>query len=175
MTRSRKLLPIALAALLLSACELVDSVEVAVFGPHCGGSGVPPELDGNELYIHDSHSFDWDRIDEAIALLQPYENAHDLYVMDSLGALYLRKAVTLADDPAYFRRAVHYLGWAALCGDGLAVQYLSGIYSEGLAGIEKNPELGTCLDRAYSPHLYERVQIAGRVWSCGLRMENLPR
>ena len=174
MTRSKKLLPIALAAFIfLSGCELVDSVEVAVFGPRCGASNVPPELDGNDLNIHGDY-FDWDRIDEAIALLQPYEHTHDLYVMDSLGALYLRKAVTLSDDPEYFRRGVHYLGWAALCGDGLAVQYLSGIYGEGLAGIEKNPELGACLDRAYSPYLYERALIAGRVWDCGLRVEDLP-
>lgn len=172
--RSKKLLPAALAALLLlSACELVDAVEVAVSGPECGGSGVPAVLENSDLYIHDWHRFDWDRIDEGIALLQPYEHTHNPYIMASLGVLYARKAATLSDDAAYYRRASRLFAWTALCGLGEGVFMLAGLVREGL-GVEKNPKFAACLKRAYYANIHENVPIAGRVWGCGVRLEDFP-
>jgi hypothetical protein len=174
MMRSRKLLPLAFVALqFLAACELVDAVEVAVSGPECGGSGVPDVLKNTDLYIHDWHRFDWGRIDEGIALLQPYEHTHNPYIMASLGVLYARKAVTLSDDPAYFRRAARLFAWTALCDLGGGAFFLAGLVSEGL-GVEKNPELASCLRRAYDANIHDYVPIAGRAWGCGVRLENFP-
>ena len=86
----------------------------------------------------------------------------------------------LSGDPAYDRRSVRLLHWAALCGQGLAVVLLSGVHDEGVLGVEKNPDLGTCLeriyeayDRPYDSDLFSRGLIAGRVWGCGVRMEEL--
>ncbi len=170
MMRSKKLLPLAFAALLLSGCELVDAVEVAVSGPECGSFGLPPELAIKDIYVNDHH-FDWDRIDGMLAVLEPYEDRHNPLILNALGVLYIRKAVTLSDDPAYFRRGVHLLRWAALCGQATAVWFLSEFYNEGLMGVEKNPEFGACLDRSYDPERIERALIPGRVWGCGLRVD----
>ena len=41
-------------------------------------------------------------------------------------------------------------------------------------GVEKNPELGACLDRSYDPEKIERALIPGRVWGCGVRLEDVP-
>lgn len=172
-TRPKKLLLAVIPAFLfLSGCELVDAIEVAVSGPHCGASDVPAVLENSDLYIHDWHRFDWDRIDEAIALLQPYEHAHNPYIMVSLGVLYARKAVTLSDDPAYFRRAARLFAWTALCGLGDGAFMLAGLYREG-SGVEKDSELADCLDRAYEAKIRVYVPISAPVWSCGVRMENL--
>jgi hypothetical protein len=173
MMRSKKLLPAATAALLLlSGCELFDAFEVAVSGPECGAFGFPAELESQDLHVLD-HRFDWDRLDGMLAVLEPYEHTHGPDILWALGVLYVRKAVTLSDDPAYFRRGVQLFHWAALCGNGVAVEMLSDVYSGGLAGIEQDPELADCLDRAYDPALYERALIPGRVWGCGVRLKDL--
>lgn len=174
MTQFGKMLPVGLAALLLlSACELIDAVEVAVSGPHCGSFDIPPELENKDLNVID-HRFDWDRIDELITLLESYEDDHNPHILFALGVLYIKKAVTLSDDPAYFRRGVRLFHWAALCGQMAAVEMLSGLYSEGDFGVEKNPEFDACLNRSYDPHKNERALIPGRLWSCGLRVKDLP-
>jgi len=174
MTGTKKLLPAAMAAFIsLSGCELADAVEVAVSGPHCGAFGVPPGLEKEDLYVLD-HYFDWDRIDGMIAVLEPFEQSYSPIVLSSLGLLYIRKAVTLSDDPAYFRRGVHLLRWAALCGDAVSVAFLSDFYSKGLAGLDLNLELAACLDRSYDPEKIERALIPGRVWGCGLRVGDVP-
>jgi hypothetical protein len=171
---SRNLLPAAMTDFIfLSGCELADAIEVAVSGPRCGRFGIPPELEGKELHVLD-HRFDWDRLDEMLAVLEPYEDSHGPDILWALGVLYIRKAVALSDDPAYFRRGVRLNRWAALCGSGVAVEMLSGVYSEGFPGVEKDTKLAACLDRAYDPALYERALIPGRVWGCGLRMEDVP-
>lgn len=181
MTRSKKLISSAIATLLfLSGCELVDAVEVTMSGPHCGRFGIPPELENKDLNVLD-HRFDWDRIDGMIAVLEPYEHSHDPDVLFALGALYVKKAVTLSYDPAYFRRGVRLFRWAALCGHGPAAMMLSGLHSEGvpgaerdseeLLGFEMNPELGACLQRLEDPNSY--IISSGRVWGCGLRMEDV--
>ncbi len=173
MTHSRKLLLIAISALpLLSGCEVVDAFEAAVSGPECGSFEFPAELENVDLNVLD-HRFDWDRLDGVLAVLEPYEDSYGPDILFALGVLYLRKAATLSNDPAYFRRGVRLLAWAALCGQAPAVLFLSGVYSEGLPGIEKDPELGACLDRAYYLNKDKRALIPGRVWACGLRMENL--
>ena len=177
MTHFRKMLPAALAVLLLlSACELVNAVEVAVSGPECGRSGelgYPPELAKKNLYALDP-SFDWDRLDEMIAVLESYEDGHGPDVRFSLGISYIMKASTLSDDPAYYRRGVRMLRWAALCGVEPAVELLSGVYREGFPGVDKDSELAACLDRSHDPLKHERALIPGRVWGCGLRVEDLP-
>lgn len=181
MTHFRKILPAALAALLLlSACELVDAIEVAVSGPECGSFGMPPELEERGLYLFDGPR-DWYQIDEMIAVLDPYEGDRGPDVLFALGVSYMRKAHKLSDDPAYYRRGVRLLDWAALCGQPLAAYYLGSIYDEGMVGVEKNPEFGACLNRVYKVHhrpydffSYNRALIAGRVWGCGLRVEDLP-
>lgn len=180
MIRSNKLLPIAIAALLLSAgCEVVEDFEVAMSGPHCGDFGVPAELENKDLGVLD-HRFDWERIDGMIALLKPYERSHDPDILFALGVLYVKKAVTLSYDPVYFRRGVRLFRWAALCGHGPAAMMLSGLYSEGLPGakgntedllgVERDPELGACLRQLNDPDSY--IINSGRVWGCGLRMRN---
>jgi len=191
-TRYRQLLPLAFAAmLLLSGCELADVIEVAVSGPHCGRSGIPPELEerGLNLFGHAPEPmsrdqfgrvFDPDRLDNAIiAVLEPYEDSHGPDVLFALGLTYVRKAGTLPDNPAYYRRGERLLAWAALCGQPLAAYYLGSFYEERLPGVDKDPELGACLIRLhdldnYEPHLIIRAQFAGRVWACGLRLENFP-
>ena len=174
MMRSKKLLPLAFVALLLlPACELVDAVKVAVSGPECGSFGLPPEIADKNLYPL-AHRFDWDRNDELIAVLAPHEHSHGPDVLFALGFSYVRKALILSNDPAYFRRGVRLLRWAALCGDGAAAGFLSYFYKEGLMGVEKNPELAACLERSYDPHKIERALIAGRVWRCGVRVDDLP-
>ncbi len=173
MKRFRTILPLAIAVLLLlSACELVDAVEVAVSGPECGAFGFPAELDSVDLHVLD-HRFDWDHLDGMLAVLAPYEDSQGPDIMWALGVLYIRKAVTLSDDPAYFRRGVRLIRWATLCGQAPAVSLLSGVYGEGLFGIKKDPELAACLDRAYNPHKHERALIPGWVWGCGLRVEDV--
>lgn len=182
MNRSKKPLAAAFAALLfLSSCEVVDDFEVALSGPHCGRFGIPPELENKDLNVLD-HRFDWDRLDGMLALLEPYEDSHGPHILFALGVLYMRKAVTLSNDPAYFRRAARLFHWAALCGQAPAVSMLSGLYGEGLSGaegvtremfgVERNPELAACLHRAYEANKYNYAPIPGRVWGCGLRMED---
>ena len=174
MTRSKKLLPAAIAALLLlSGCELVDAFEVTMSGPECGSFGLPPELEERGLYLFDGPR-DWDQIDEMIVVLEPYEGSHGPDVLLALGISYLRKSEKLSGDPAYDRRGVRLLHWAALCGQGLAVFLLSGVYDEGMMGVEKNPDLGACLDRIYDPGKNEVTLIAGRAWGCGLRVADPP-
>jgi hypothetical protein len=158
--------------LLLSGCELVDAVEVAVSGPNCGSIGIPAELENVDLHVLD-HRFDWDRLDGMLAVLEPYEDTHGPDILWALGVLYLRKSSTLSDDSAYSRRGARLLAWAALCGQSSAVSLLSGVYSDGLAGIEKDPELGACLDRAYNPLKHQRALIPGWVWGCGLRVDDV--
>lgn len=166
--------PAALAALLLlSGCELVDAVDVAVSGPHCGSFGMPPELEERGLYLFDGPR-DWDQIDEMIAVLEPYKGGHGPDVLLALGVSYLRKAHKLSDDPAYYRRGVRLLHWAALCGQGVAVVLLSSLYDGGFAGVEKNPERGACLDRVHGPNKNEGTLIAGKAWGCGVRLEDVP-
>ena len=165
----RKLLGAAISALLfLSGCELVGVGVMAVSGPACGKFGIPPVLDKNKVNI-----LDWDRIDESIAALQEYEHAHIPDIMAALGFLYARKAVTLSDDPAHNERAVRFFTGAALCGYGPAVSYLGGFYSEGLFGLDRDLELGTCLTTVYEIYGHERSLIPGRVWACGLRIESV--
>ena len=182
MTRSNTLLPIAIAALLLSAgCELVDDFEVAMSGPHCGKFGIPAELENEDLGVLD-HRFDWDRIDGMIAQLKPYEHSHDPDILFALGVLYVKKAVTLSYDPVHLRRGVRLFRWAALCGHGPAAMMLGGLHSEGLPGaewdseellgFEMNPELGACLQQLEDPGSY--IISSGRVWGCGLRVDDLP-
>lgn len=174
MTHFGKMLPAALAALLLiSGCEIVDAVEVAVSGPECGAFGLPPELADKNLYALDPH-FAWDRLDEMIAMLESYEQSHGPDVLFSLGISYMMKASTLSDDPAYYRRGIRLFHWAALCGESAAVLMLSGAYSEGFPGVERDPELAACLDRVYYLNLEKRKPIPGPVWGCGLRVEDLP-
>ena len=134
---------------------------------------MPPELEERGLYLFDG-PHDWYQIDEMIAALEPYEGGHGPDVLFALGVSYLRKSDKLSGDPSYDRRGVRLLHWAALCGQGLAVVLLSDIYDAGLMGVEKNPELGACLERSSDPEKNERALIPGRVWSCGLRMEDVP-
>ena len=146
---------------------------MAASGPHCGSFDFPAELENIDLdVLH--HRFDWDRLDGMLAVLEPYENSHGPDILFALGVLYIRKAVTLSDDPAYFRRGVRILAWAASCGQSPAVLILSGVYTEGLTGVEKDPERGACLKKVYERHRHERALIPGRVWACGLRMESVP-
>ena len=174
MTRSTKLLPLAFAALLLlSACELVDAVEVAVSGPECGAFGFPAELENEDINVL-AHPFDLNRLDGMLAVLEPYEDSHGPDILFALGILYLIKGANLSDDPADFRRGVSLLHWAALCGQAPSVSYLNEFYRAGLFGVEKDSELAACLDRAYNPHKHERVLIPGWVWGCGLRVEDVP-
>lgn len=133
---------------------------------------MPPELEERGLYLFDGPR-DWDQIDEMIAVLEPYESSHGPDVLFALGISYLRKSEKLSGDPAYDRRGVRLLHRAALCGQGLAAYYLGGIYDEGMMGVEKNPDLGACLDRIYDPGRNEGTLIAGRVWGCGLRLEGM--
>ena len=181
--RSKKLLPAAIAAvLLLSGCEVVDDFELAMSGPHCGTFGFPAELENIDLDVLD-HRFNWDRLDRMLAVLEPYEHTDGPDILWALGVLYMRKAVTLSNDPAYFRRSARLFRWAALCGNAPAVETLSGLYGEGLFGaegiteemfgVERNPELAACLHRAYEGNIYDYVPIPGRVWACGLRVENV--
>ena len=179
MKRFRKHLATGLVALLLlSACELVDAVEVAVSGPHCGKSGMPSELEERGLYLFDGPR-DWDQIDEMITVLEPYEGGHGPDTLFALGVSYLRKADKLSDDPAYFRRGVRLLAWSALCGQPLAAYYLGSFYDEGLAGVDKDPELGACLKRLHDlnnfvPRTFEDGPVSGQVWGCGVRLEDFP-
>lgn len=180
---SQRLLPVVVICWLTAGCELVGAGVMAVSGPVCGASGIPPELENKELHVLD-HRFDWDRLDGMIAVLEPYENSHGPDILFALGVLYMRKAVTLSEDPVYFRRGFRLLHWAALCGNAAAVLMLSGLYREGvpyaegsteeLLGVEKNPERGACLKKVYERHRSERALIPGRVWACGLRMESVP-
>ena len=74
MTQFRKSLPLAFAALLLlPACELVDAVEVAVSGPHCGSFGIPTELENEDINVL-AHPLDLNRLDgiEGIVVI-PFE------------------------------------------------------------------------------------------------------
>ncbi len=181
MTHFGKMRPTALVALLfLLGCEVVEDFEVAMSGPECGSFSLPPELeneDFNVLY----HRFDWTRIDGMLAMLEPYEGSNDPKLLFTLGVLYLKKAVTLSYDPAYLRRGVRLLRWAALCGHGPSVAMLSGLYNEGvpgaerdseeLLGFEMNPKLGACLQQLEDPDSY--ILSSGRVWGCGLRMEDV--
>ena len=123
--RSRKSLPATLAALLLlSACELVDMVEVAASGPRCGSFDYPAELENQDLGVLD-HRFNWDRLDEMLAVLEPYEDSHGPHILFGLGVLYLRKGAALSDNLAYYKRGVRLLTWSALCGQSPAVLLLS--------------------------------------------------
>ena len=174
MTRTRKSLPLAFAALLLlPACELVDAVEVAVSGPQCGRFGIPAELENEDINVL-AHPFDLNRLDGMLAVLEPYEDSHGPDILFALGILYLIKGANLSDDPADFRRSVRMFHWAALCGQAPAVSYLSEFYSMGPPIVDKDPELAACLDRAYNPHKHERALIPGWVWGCGLRVEDVP-
>ena len=109
------LLAVVAILLFLSGCELVGTFEVAASGPHCGKFGIPPELENKDLNVLD-HRFDWNRLDGMLVLLEPYEDSHGPDILWALGVLYMRKAVTLSNDLAYFRRAVRLFHWAALCG-----------------------------------------------------------
>ena len=179
MTHFRKLLPAGLVAfLLLTGCELADVIEVAVSGPHCGRFGLPPELDERGLNLF-GDTPEPVPLDETIAELESYKNSHGPDILFALGYSYIRKAATLSDDPAYYRRGVRLLAWAALCGQPLAAFFLGSIYDEGLEGVDKDPELGACLIRLhdlnnYERRSFERGPISGRVWGCGLRLENVP-
>ncbi len=174
MTHFRKLLPAGFAAfLLLSGCVLADAIEVAVSGPHCGSFSVPPELEERGLELL-GDSPEPVPIDETIAELESYEDNHSPDVLFALGYSYLRKGATLSNDPAYFQRGVRLFHWSALCGEATAVSYLSEFYSEGSPIVDKDPELAACLGRAYEAHQSVRALLAGRVWGCGLRVEDLP-
>lgn len=169
MTKPFKKLLLAMVPILLFTvgCELVGVGVMAVSGPDCGEFGFPAGLDENAVSI-----FDWDRLDSSLAALQDYEQTHSPDVMFGLGYLHARKAATLSNDPAHNRRAVHFFTWAAFCGHGLAAKYIGFFYEEGALGLEKNPELSACLEKIYERHRYERALIPGRVWACGLRMED---
>ncbi len=179
MTHSRMMLPAAMAAfILLSGCELADVIEVAVSGPNCGMSGITPELEERGLELFDDTGKPH-RLDEKIAVLEPYEASHGPDALFALGYSYIEKASTMSDDPAYYRRGVRLLAWAALCGQPLAAFFLGSFYDEGVAGVDKDPELGACLIRLhdlnnYVPRTYESGPIAGRVWGCGVRLEDFP-
>ncbi len=179
MTHYRKMLPLAFAAmLLLSGCELADVIEVAVSGPHCGKSGIPPELEERNLHLFGDTGEPYP-LDETIAVLEPYEDSHGPDALFALGLTYLRKGSTLSDDPAYYRRGVRLLAWAALCGQPLAAYFLGRCYDEGVVGVDKNPERGACLIRLHDmnnfvPRTFEDGPIAGQVWGCGVRLEDFP-
>ena len=165
---SKRLLALVVICLFLSGCELVGVAVMAVSGPECGEFGEPPELEEINIDITN-----WDRIDESLAMLQPYEYTHNPHVLYGLGYLYVRKGVTLSDDPDHYRKAVHYFTWAAMCGHEPAVLMLSGLYNLGWAGVEKDPERGACLKKVYERHRSERGLIPGKVWTCGLRIEDV--
>jgi hypothetical protein len=180
MKGSKNQLAAAMAAFIfLTGCGLADAIEVAASGPHCGKSGIPPELEERNLNLFGG-SPDPDRLDNAIiAVLEPYEDRHGPDVLFALGLTFVRKAGTLSDNPAYYRRGERLLAWAALCGQPLAVYYLGSFYEERLPGADKDPELGACLKRLhdldnYEPHLIIRPLLAGRVWACGVRLEDFP-
>lgn len=156
------------ALLFLAGCELVGVGVMVVSGPECGEFGLPAGLDENAVRL-----YDWDQIDSSLAASQDHEQTHNPDVLFALGFLHVRKAVTLSNDPAHNRLAVHYLTWAALCGGEHAVSYLGGFHRAGLLGLKKNPELGACLKRVYELHRDERALIPGRVWACGLRMADV--
>ncbi len=163
-------LPIALVALLLlSGCEVVGTLVMAVSGPKCGTFGEPPGFEAN-LIVEDER----DRIDKAIALLEGYVHTHNPDIMFGLAFGYLQKVSIEPDDPARDRRIVYLLTRAALCGQGQAASYLGGFYRAGMLGLEEDAELGACLEEVYDPALYERALIPGRVWACGLRVEDVP-
>ncbi len=179
MMGSNKLRPAAMAAFIfLSGCELADVIEVAVSGPHCGSFGIPPELEERGLHLfgyrHGPH-----RLDEKIAVLEPYEDSHGPDALFALGYSYIGKGSTLSDDPAYYRRGVRLLAWAALCGQPLAAYFLGVSYDRGLPGAGKDPERGACLKRLHDLDNYERRTfedgpVSGQVWGCGVRLEDFP-
>ena len=174
MTRTKKLLPLAIAAVLfLSACELVDMVEVAVSGPECGAFGFPAELENEDINVL-AHYFDWDRLDGMLAVLAPYEESHGPDILFALGVLYVRKGAASSDNPTYFRRGIRLFHWAALCGQALAVSYLSDFYSIGPPVVDKDPELAACLEEVHEASKYEHAPISGPVWGCGVRLEEVP-
>lgn len=169
MTRSEKQLSAALAVLLfLAGCELVDAVEVAVSGPKCGAFGEPPGFEEKSIALGEPN-----RNDKAIALLEEFEPTRNPELLFGLAYAYLIRSGELGQDAALNRRAVELFTLSALCGEGRSASFLASVYSEGLTGVEKNPELGACLEEVYDPALYERALIPGRVWGCGLRMEDV--
>ena len=174
MMRSWKLLPLAFAAVLLAGCELADAIEVAVSGPHCGSFGVPSELKERGLALF-GDSPEPVPIDETIARLESYLDSYGPDIRFALGYAYIRKGATLSNDPDYFRRGVRQFRWAALCGQATAVSFLSGFYDEGPHFVvDKDPELSACLEEAYEAHQSVRALLAGRVWGCGVRLEDFP-
>ena len=174
MTHFRKMLPAVLTVLLLlSSCELADTIEVAVSGPHCGSSGIPPELEERNLHLFGDTGEPYP-LDETIAVLEPYEDSHGPDALFALGLTYLRKASTLSDDSAYYPRGERLLAWAALCGHPLAAYYLGVIHEKRLASTHRDPEIGACLKRSFDPYKREWSLVAGRVWGCGVRLEDFP-
>ena len=114
-----------------------------------------------------------------IAVLEPYKDSHGPDALFALGYSYIGKASTLSDDPAYYRRGVRLLAWAALCGQPLAAYFLGVSYDQGLPGAGKDPERGACLKRLHDLDNYERRTfedgpISGQVWGCGVRLEDFP-
>lgn len=182
MTHFRKIRFAALAALLLSGCEFVDAVEVAVYGPECGRSG---EL-GYPAGLNEKTSafIEQNRFDEATALLETYAGTQNPDVLFTLAYMYLGKVEEQPHDPERNQRIIDLLTHAALCGHGLAAEILSGFYGDGLSdiegaarenfGIERNPELAACLHRAFEANVYNYFEVSGWVWGCGLRMEDFP-
>ena len=170
MTQSKNQLFAALAVLLfLAGCELVDAFEAAVSGPECGAFGEPPGFEENSITVGEPN-----RNDKAIALLEEYESARNPELLCGLAYAYLIKSGELGQDPSLNQRAVELFTLSALCGEGRSASFLASVYIEGLKGVEKNPQLGVCLEGVYDPALYERALIPGRVWGCGLRMEDVP-
>ena len=171
---SNKLRPAVMAAFIfLSGCELADAIEVAVSGPDCGNFGKPAELGYEDMNVL-AHYFDWDRIDGMLAVLEPYEGGHGPDILFALGILHLRKASTLSHDRAYYRRGVRLIRWASLCGQAPAVSYLSEFYIAGPPIIvDKDPKLSDCLEEAYEADRSVRAVLAGRVWRCGVRVEDV--
>ena len=168
MTQSKKQLSAVFAVLLfLSGCELVDAFEATVSGPRCGAFGEPPGFEEKMIAVDEPN-----RNDKAIALLEEYEHTRNPELLFGLAYAYLIRSGEQGQDPSLNRRAVELFTLSALCGEGRAASLLASVYSEGLTGVEKKPVLGACLEEVYDPALYERALIPGRVWACGVRMEN---
>lgn len=165
---SKRLLALIAICLFAAGCEVVGTYVMVVSGPDCGTFDPPAGIEEISIDITD-----WDRIDESLEVLQPYEHTHNPDILYWLGYLHVRKGVILSDDPGHYRQAVHYFTWAAMCGQKPAVLELSGLYNLGWAGLEKDPKRGACLKKAYDPHRDDRALIPGRVWACGLRMEEV--
>lgn len=144
---TKRLLALVLICLFATGCEVVGTYVMAVSGPECGAFVRPPEL------MEKMSAFgEQDQLDEAIALLERYEQMRNPNILASLAYFYLGKVEESPDGPELGQRIVSLLTLSALCGHGEAASLLGSIYIEGLTGVETDPALGACLDRVYIRH-----------------------